>query len=258
MTIDSNGVAVYYEQHGKAGPDVLLLHGWGCNVDLWKPITDRLSASTRVTAIDFPGHGKSGRPPEPWDAAAHARLVADIIERLGLSGCVIVGHSHGGRVALRLALDRPELIGKLVITCGAGLRGKPTAKAAARSRLYKALRSGLNVLARLRVFGGLTEKWRGDLRKAFGSKDYNALDEEMRKTFVLLVNTDMTEELHGIKAPTLLIWGDADTETPLWMGQTMERLIPDAGLVVFDGASHFAYLEQPERFASIVRAFVCG
>ncbi|MDR1570085.1 MAG: alpha/beta hydrolase [Oscillospiraceae bacterium] len=256
MRIDSCGVNINYEQYGSAGPQALLLHGWGCSLELWTPIIERLSPQMRLTAIDFPGHGKSGAPPEPWDAAAFARMTADIIERLELRGCAVIGHSHGGRVALRLAIDRPELIGKLVITCGAGLRGKPTPRSILRAKTYRALRGALNGLEKTRLFGDIPERGREALRARFGSKDYNALGEEMRKTFVLLVNTDLTDELRNIRPPTLLIWGEKDAETPLWMARVMEEKIPDAGLVVFEGAGHFAYIEQPDRFARIVEQFI--
>ena len=94
------------------------------------------------------------------------------------------------------------------------------------------------------------------LRHRFGSADYNALDEEMRKTFVKVINQDLTELYTDIKAPTLLIWGDEDHETPLWMGREMEKMIPDAGLVIFENGSHFAYLEQLVRFNTIIKTFL--
>ena len=73
-----------------------------------------------------------------------------------------------------------------------------------------------------------------------------------------LVNEDVTPLLARVRAPALLIWGDRDTETPLAAAHVMERLIPDAGLVVFEGAGHFAYLEQPARFCRIVEVFLSG
>ena len=92
-------------------------------------------------------------------------------------------------------------------------------------------------------------------REKYGSRDYNALDDEMRKTFVKVISLDLTDALPDITVPTLLIWGDQDTETPLWMGRKMEELIPDAGLVVFEGGTHFAYLEQNARFNTITHHF---
>lgn len=258
MEITLKGVSIYYEQYGQGGQNVLLLHGWGCSTQLWKPVAQEYARHARVTVIDFPGHGKSGRPPEPWGTEEFADLVAELIEALQLSPCDVVGHSHGGRVALMLDLRNPRLVRRLVLTGSAGLRGKPTEKQKKRSQMYKRLRAAADGLEKMKIFGPLPEKIRSALRKKFGSADYNALDEEMRKTFVRLVNTDLTERLKEISASTLLLWGDMDTETPLWMGQTMEKEIPDAGLVILKGGTHFAYLEKLGDFLKITNQFLFG
>ena len=78
----------------------------------------------------------------------------------------------------------------------------------------------------------------------------------MKKTFVKVVSEDLSPLLPRIQASTLLVWGEKDTETPLWMGQKMEKDIPDAGLVIFEGDDHFAYLHQWSRFVAIVRTFL--
>ena len=88
------------------------------------------------------------------------------------------------------------------------------------------------------------------------SSDYAASDGVMRSTLVRMVNTDLTALLCEIRAATLLVWGDQDTDTPLGDGETMARLIPDAGLVVFQGAGHFSYADQPQRFARVARHFL--
>ena len=93
------------------------------------------------------------------------------------------------------------------------------------------------------------------LRFKYGSPDYVRLNETMRATFVKVISQDLSEMLPAIQAPSLLIWGSADTETPLWMGQQMEQQIPDAGLVVFEGRSHFAFVEEPQRFLTIMKTF---
>jgi pimeloyl-ACP methyl ester carboxylesterase len=94
---------------------------------------------------------------------------------------------------------------------------------------------------------------RADLR---GSADYRAVSGVMRGTLVRIVNEDISALLPKLKLPVLLIWGDKDTETPIADGRLMERLIPDAGLVVFEGAGHYAYLEQAARFCRIVEVFL--
>ncbi len=258
MVIAVNGANVYYEQHGVGESNVLLLHGWGCSTELWKPVTERLQKRARVTVIDFPGFGRSSRPPEPWGAQDYSAMVASLIKALDIRGCHVIGHSHGGRTALLLASEKPELIGKVVAVGASGLRGEQTEAQKQRAQAYKRLRNWADTAEKLRVFGSLPEIARDALRKKYGSRDYNALDAEMRGTFVKVVNFDLAPCLPAIKAPTLLVWGDRDTETPLWMGKRMEELIPDAGLVVLTGGSHYAYLEQCDRFCRIVEHFLFG
>lgn len=258
MFHSANGAKVYYEQHGEGDHNVLLLHGWGCSTEIWKPVTQRLCPHVRVTVLDFPGHGQSGRPPVPWGPEDYAQMVAEMITHLHIEGCDIIGHSHGGKIAIVLAALHPELPHKLVLTGASGLKAAPTSAQKRRTALYKVLGDFLDFLARIKIFGSLPKKIRELMRKQRGSTDYNALDEEMRKTFVKLVNFDVSPYLEKVKASTLLIWGSADTETPLWMGKQMESTIQDAGLVVFDGCSHYAYLERIDEFVRIAKHFLLG
>ena len=102
----------------------------------------------------------------------------------------------------------------------------------------------------------LAEKGIKALQNKFGSPDYNALNDDMKKTFVKVITEDLSPLLPRVKASTLLVFGENDTETPLWMGKKMEAEIPDAGLVIFENDDHFAYLHQWQRFTAVVRAFL--
>ena len=183
-------------------------------------------------------------------------MTAEIIRRLNLAPCDIVAHSFGARVAILLAATYPELVGRMILTGAAGIKKPKTGGASMKQKLYKGLRGAINLMDKTRLFGNLPEKGREALVQRFGSADYKALSPEMRKTFVKIISQDLTDELPHIKAPTLLYWGEDDTETPLWMGKMMEEKIPDAGLVVEKGAGHFAYLEQNQRFLRIVKNFL--
>lgn len=251
-----NGADVYYEQQGDHGPKLLLLHGWGCSMALFAPITQELAKDYQVTVIDFPGHGQSGRPPEPWGVGDYAACVAELMNALGLAPCDIIAHSFGGRVALYLAANRPELVKRLVITGGAGLKNPPTPEQQKRSAQFQKKKKLLEGLGRVPLFRGPVNQAMEKLRKKYGSADYNALDADMRKTFVKVISEDLRPLLPKIHASTLLVWGKKDTATPLWMGQAMEREIPDAGLVLFENDDHFAYLHQWPRFVAVVRAFL--
>ena len=257
MRMKANGVEVYYEQTGDAGkPPVLCLHGWGCSTKHFEPIAKDLSRDYFVTVIDFPAHGQSEKPDSPWGVGDFALCVKDLMEKLGLKRCDVIAHSFGCRVALYLAAHWPHMVNRLVITGGAGLRKEPTAEQKRRAEEYRRKKNALLKLKKVPLLGGVAEKSLEALRNQYGSADYKALDEEMRKTFVQVINEDLRPLLPKIQASTLLIWGENDQDTPLWMGQTMEKEIPDAGLVIFENDDHFAYLRQWPRFVAVVRAFL--
>jgi pimeloyl-ACP methyl ester carboxylesterase len=121
-------------------------------------------------------------------------------------------------------------------------------------RTYKLLRA---VAGRRWVPGRLRRE--ADRRaQRRGSPDYRAASGTLRASMVRLVNADLRPQLSRLTVPTLLIWGEGDRETPLADARTMARLIPDSGLVIFEGGGHFAYAEQPDRFCRIVDVFLRG
>lgn len=255
MMLTANGAQVYCEQTGE-GRDVLLLHGWGCTTEHFRPIISDLQSDFRLTVIDFPGHGKSGRPPQPWGVGDYARCVEEVLQQLEIKKCCIIAHSFGGRVTLHLAANKPEMVEKVVLTGCAGLKKPQTEEQKKRSRAFQKKKQLLQGMAKVPLIGALAEKAMEKLRKKYGSADYNALDAQMRQTFVKVISEDLAPLLPRIQASALLIWGEKDQDTPLWMGQKMEKEMQDAGLVVFENDDHFAYLRQWPRFVKIVRAFL--
>jgi len=249
QVLDIQGIPTRCRSVG-AGPEVLVLPGWGASIEAVQSIVAGLSSVCSVHAVDLPGFGETGPPPRPWGAQEYADWTRTLIAELGLGQVSIVAHSHGGRVAIHLAAHHPGLVDKLVLVDAAGIRAPRTFRWYRRVAMAKLAKHVLNRLgAPGRALG----------RRLVGraaSGDYAASADAMRPTFVKLVNTDLTALLPEVRASTLLIWGEHDGDTPLSDGQTMERLIPDAGLVVFEGAGHFAYADQPQRFARVVRHFL--
>jgi pimeloyl-ACP methyl ester carboxylesterase len=247
--IDIDGIRTRYRRVGD-GPDVLVLHGWGARIEAVGPIIDALAAQSTVYAPDLPGFGETEPPPQqPWGVADYEAWTRALISALGLRRPSIVGHSRGATIAIKLAADHPDLVDKLVLVDAAGI--KPTRTWRYRRRVAKAK------LAKYasRSLGAPGRRWRERVIERNASEDYKRAG-LMRPTLVRLVNEDITELLPLVKASTLLIWGDRDRSTPLSDGQTMERLIPDAGLVVFEGAGHFSYLDQRHRFAVVASHFL--
>lgn len=256
MEMQISGVNMHYELLGSGEKKAVLLHGWGCSTELMKAAASALSPDMTVLLVDFPAHGESSQPPEPWGVPEFAACLKELLVRLHFLPCSVIAHSFGGRITIELAAAEPELFERIILTGAAGIRKQSDGKSNQKQTTYKKLKKLVEFARRLRVFGKLPDQWQEALIQKYGSRDYAALSPEMRKTFVKVVNYDQSEKLAAIRNSTLLIWGDKDTETPLWMGQQMERSIPDSALIVLEGGTHFAYLEQAGKFNAIARSFL--
>ena len=248
----------YEKADDQNAPTVLLLHGWGCDGSIFHVFEEELKKHASLLIVDFPGHGQSAEPPEPWGVPEYAEQIYQLLETLKIAKVHIIAHSFGGRVAIWLSSHHPERVDKMVLTGGAGLRAPASQTQSKRQKQYQQLKKLVQLAARVPFLKKLSAVWTEKLIQKYGSEDYKRLNPEMRKTFVKVINQDLSGLLPSIKASTLLIWGSLDTATPLWMGQKMEKDIPDAGLVVFDGRTHFAFLEEAQRFQTIVNTFLWG
>ncbi len=246
--IDVRGLRTRYLIRGSGSP-VLVLHGWGASIEAVYPILTGLAPAASVCALDLPGFGQSELPPKPWGVEDYQAFVAAFMDALQIERPTIVGHSNGGRIAIRMAATEPERAARLVLVDSAGIRPKRT------MRYHR--RVGMAKLGKYaaRYLGAPGERLRARIVGRVASTDYAAAG-EMRPTLVRLVNSDLREYLPRISVPVLLVWGAEDTDTPLADARLMEKLIPDAGLVVLEAAGHYSYLDQPARFARIVSHFV--
>lgn len=252
MTVDIDGLKIEYTECGEGKTEVLLLHGWGCNFGLYEGLMQSLSDRCRTVALNFPGCGNSDIMSEPWDIDDYCGLVMKFISAAGLSNPILIGHSHGGRVIMKLVGSGLLSPPKIVLLDSAGLIPKKSARQKLRARSFKAIKRVLS----LPIIKNHSEPLLEKARRHYGSADYNAAPEVLRKTMVSLVNTDLRGLLPAISCPSLLIWGENDGDTPLEDAKTIEKLIPDAGLCVIKGAGHFAFCERPAQVYAILRSFI--
>ncbi len=236
------------------GTPTLLLHGWGASSDLFAATMRGLGDDFDLIAPDFPGFGATEAPPTVWGVSDYVDWTIALMDWLGVKRANVVGHSFGGRVAIKLAALHPERVAKLVLADAAGIRPERDWRYHVKVRTFKTMRA----LAQSRYTPQPLREWAAAQVSQQGSPDYKAASGTVRSSFVRVVNEDLRTYLPRIHASTLLIWGDGDDDTPLADGQLMERMIPDAGLVVFEGAGHYAYLEQSGRFCVIVKTFLQG
>jgi len=256
MEIFIDGIKLNYEQYG-SGEDILVLHGWGASIQTMRSVIDALKDRYRITALDFPGFGGSDFPPEDFGVPEYTRITRLFMERLGIKKTHIICHSFGGRVTILLAAEHPELVDKIVFTDAAGLRKPRTLKYYVRTysyKLAKRLSRGHVVKRLLKALGVDVDK----RVKNAGSADYRALPDGMRRVFVRVVNQDLKKYLPMIKSPSLLIWGENDQDTPVEFAKIMEKMIPDAGLVVFPGAGHYSFLDRFGQYITVVKTFFGG
>ena len=247
------GMTVHYEVRG-SGPHVFLLHGWGSNLSLFNDLAETLSSQYCVVSLDFPGCGGTDEPGEPWGLDDYVRFTAEFISSFETTEIILLGHSHGGRVAIRLATDSGLgfTITKMILVDSAGIIPHRSWRYHMRVLSYKAGKAVLSWAPIAKAFpDGL-----GSLQKALGSADYSSASEVMRASLVRIVNTDCEPLLPQITAETLLIWGENDTDTPLSDGQAMEKAIPGSGLVVLPNAGHYSFIDQGYTFRKVMESFL--
>lgn len=245
-------IPVNYIDEGE-GEIILLLHGWGANITLYRSIIDTLKQTGRVMAPDMPGFGKTPEPPAPWCVDDYVDFVLKFIASFDINKLSVVVHSFGGRVFFKMNAreNLPFTIDKAVLIDSAGILPKKTFWQKVSLRCYKLGRAFMSTKVMHFLYPDAVE----DMRRKRGSSDYNNATPLMRSTLVKVVNEDLEPLMGLVKCPTLLIWGDLDTATPIEDARRMESLIADAGLVVCEGAGHFSYAEQPAKVNGVLQAF---
>lgn len=245
MTISVQGIETYYEEAGE-GMDVLMLPGWAAKCMLYRPVADAICSACHVILLDLPGFtGGTPEPPSVWNVDDYADFVSAFIEKMGIKRLVLMGHSFGGRILLKL-LNRPSLpfeADRLVLIDAAGIRHELSKSTKRKQGMLK--------------FAGkfLPDSVLDKLKEKHGSADYRNASPLMRQCLVRAIEEDLTGCLSGIPCETLLIWGTADTATPISDGETMEKLIPNAGLVRLENAGHFSFLDQPVIFDKVMKSY---
>lgn len=235
---------INYKKSGEGDIPVIFLHGWRSEGSVWLKILETLNSNFTGYAPDLPGFGSSPLAKESYDLADYVELVLAFIQKLKLINPVIVGHSFGGRIAIKLTAGYPSIASKLVLVDSAGFVEKINPS-------HKLLAKLVKPMFKPTFMQGI----RKTIYKAIGSDDYLATP-ELQKTFVNIINEDLEPIMKNILVPALLIWGELDQATPLDYGKRMNHEIRGSRLIVLDGATHFSFLDKPEEFSSQLNTFL--
>ena len=237
---------MYYEITGtKEKKAFVFLHGWGGSTVSFLPVINRLPFDEYCFVnFDFWGFGKSGQPQKALSIKDYADEVYEILKKENLKDVVLVGHSFGGRVAIKLAANYDDIIEKIVLVDSAGI--KPRRGIVFKFKIFK-----------YKLYKKLAQKKlikNFDLKK-YGSDDYRGLSDLMKQTFIKVVNEDLSKDAKLIKKPTLIVWGKNDKDTKLYMAKKLKKFIKDSEMIVFKNAGHYSYLDKLDDFVYILYAY---
>lgn len=244
--IELEEIKTNYKKSGE-GKNIILLHGWGCDLHIFDNLHNLLKQHFTVYSIDLPGFGKTDQPQTAWTIEDYAEFVEKFIELNSIDSPILFGHSFGGRISIVIG-SRMQL-NKIVLIGSAGIKPHRGMKYYLKVYIFKA---GKHVLNLIRKNDQLLNKW----RKIFGSSDYKNTSGIMQKVFVNVVNQDLKNYMPKINVPTLLIWGENDTATPVKDARIMEKLIPNSGLVILKNCGHYCFLEKNYEFNIIINNFL--
>ena len=268
--IDVHGLRVHYQEAGAPdAPPMFLIHGFLSSTFVWSRVFLELAAAGfRVIAPDLIGSGYSAKSRDfVYSIESQARVIGGLIEELGCKDATLVGSSYGGAVAATVALNQPELAGKLVLV-GAVSNNEP--------KRYLMMR-----LVRTPVVGDIVSPLLASSRRLLRARMKRVYDRHQAQldefrvdarfvplraagTHRAIIRTArnwdaerIQRDAHLIKQPTLLVWGDNDPDVPLRDGEELHQLMEHSRLVVFKDCGHHPQEEYPAAFIEAVLEF-CG
>jgi pimeloyl-ACP methyl ester carboxylesterase len=248
-----NELEIAYERVGE-GPPLVLVHGAGVDGRMWRPQLAALADEFTVVAWDEPGAGHSGDVPAGFGLADYAHALAAVIDAVALGEAHVLGLSWGGTVVQELYRHRPDRVATLILAGSyAGWKGSlPVEEVQAR---VEGARKMLAAGERYDPPGLFAGEPPAELASLLEQMTAAARPASLASQLSMMAETDQRDLLPRITVPTLLVWGDSDTRSPLRVARQFEDAIPGAELVVIPRAGHVSNLEQPGVFNEAVRRF---
>lgn len=234
-------IKINYIRYGKGKDTIVLLHGWGQNIEMMKMVADPFESDYDIVIIDLPGHGKSEEPKRVYTLYDFVDCVKSLLDSLNIKNPILIGHSFGGKISLIYA-SMYEV--KKLILFGSPFKCE-----------IKKLSLKTKMLKTAKKIPGLN-KLEGFAKKHIGSTDYKNASPLMRQILVEHVNLDITDDVKNIKCPTLIIWGTLDAEVPVERAYELENLISDSGVVIYENCTHYAYLERLGQTINVLKSFL--
>lgn len=225
---------------------LVFLHGWRSQSTLWFEGVQEITQAYTCYFIDAPGFGKSPASSTQLTLGDYAQIMATCIQKLAIKHIVLVGHSFGGRIAVKLSTNHPNWLEGMVLVNSAGVY-KDTVEKKVKKTVAKVVKP-LFQSAKMQPL-------RAKIYQSMGAEDYVATP-NLQQTYLNIVTEDLTPVFPSVTVPVHLIWGDKDEETPISIARTMQKSMQHADLEILKGAGHFSFLDKPQEFEHSVMGFV--
>lgn len=236
----------------ESGIPIIILHGWGLRGSAYDKLASLLKEKGyRIFSPDLPGFGREPLAKEAMTLEDYATFVKDFIQKKHLRKVIFIGHSFGGRVAIKFSVKFPNFVHALVLTGAPGIKHRLSFV----RRVVMCVSVVFGEVFRSRLLLPLKETARKGLYFLIGEWDYYKAG-DLQETFKRIVSEALQDCLPQIKAPTLLLWGEKDRIIPVSDARRMRSLIPKCQLVVVENAGHKLPYEKPEAFVSAIQNFL--
>ena len=247
-----NGLKINYKIAGQ-GPAILILHGWGGSSDSWIQVQEILAREGfKIIVPDFPGFGKSKTPFEPWGVKEYSNFVLNLTKILELQNFFLLGHSFGGRVAIKFSVLYPEKIKSLILCDSAGIKQK---WGIGEKLIFQISKIG-NAIFTPTPLRRFKDKAKNLFYIFLRHRDYAKADGTMRETIKKVLTEDLLKDLPQIKIRTLIIWGESDKLVPVKYAHIFKEKIENSELKILPKIGHSPHLEVPEKLAEIIINFL--
>jgi len=247
-----NGVKTNIKISGEGEP-LLILHGWGGSSVSWVKTQAILARNGfKVITPDLPGFGKSITPSVPWEVKDYSNFILNLTKELNLESFFLLGHSFGGRIAVKFSIAYPEKVRRLILCNASGIKGRPGIKT---WLIYQIAKIG-NAIFTPKVFARFKDRSRNLFYIFIRHHDYVKADGTMKETLRKVCAEDLLPILSQINIRTLVVWGDKDKMVPVKYAHIFKENIKNSELIILPRIGHSPHLEVPGVLAEIILEFL--